>query len=220
MAKKATKPSKATHSGELKIGEQTIPCYVLEDGTRVITQRGLQRSVGMSMSGGTAGAHRMSRFVANLESKGVKAKELALRIDKPILFYPPKTGRVGYGYEASILPEICEFILRCRDADILTSQQQHIAIQSDVLMRALAHVGIIALVDEATGYQYDRARKALEKILEDFIAKELVKWAKRFPDEFYEQMFRLRGWPYDPSSVRRPGHPFAKIITLLFSERG
>lgn len=69
----------------------------------------------------------------------------------------------------------------------------------------LRHNGIIALVDEATGYQYDRARDALEKILDKFISKELRKWAKTFPDEFFENMFRLRGWQYVPFSVKRPG---------------
>ncbi len=40
------------------------------------------------------------------------------------------------------------------------------------MVRALAHVGIIALVDEATGYQRERASDALATILESFIAKE------------------------------------------------
>src|SRR4051794_37179851 len=71
-------------------------------------------------------------------------------------------------------------------------------------MRGLAHVGIIALVDEATGYQYDRARMALEEILEQFISKELLKWAKMFPDEFYHEMFRLKGWEYPQVSTKRP----------------
>jgi hypothetical protein len=66
-------------------------------------------------------------------------------------------------------------------------------------------VGIIALVDEATGFQEIRSRKALEEILEQFIAKDLRKWAKTFPDEFYKEMFRLRNWQYVPFSVKRPG---------------
>jgi hypothetical protein len=52
-------------------------------------------------------------------------------------------------------------------------QQEHIAKQAEILVRGFAGVGIIALVDEATGYQQDRARDALSRILEAFIAKEL-----------------------------------------------
>jgi hypothetical protein len=65
-------------------------------------------------------------------------------------------------------------------------------------------VGITALVDEATGYQEERDKQELQRILAAYIAKELLPWTKRFPDEFYENLFRLRGWQYRPLSVRRP----------------
>jgi hypothetical protein len=39
------------------------------------------------------------------------------------------------------------------------------------LLRGFARVGIIALVDEATGFQRDRTKDALSKILEAYIAK-------------------------------------------------
>lgn len=71
-------------------------------------------------------------------------------------------------------------------------------------MRGLAHTGIIALVDEATGYQADRARDALAKILEAFIDKELQPWVQTFPTEFYKEMFRLRGLDYPTDTVKRP----------------
>lgn len=82
----------------------------------------------------------------------------------------------------------------------------------EILMRGLARVGITALVDEATGYQDIRARKALEEILEKFIATEFRKWAKRFPDEFYKEMFRLRKWPYHENKVSRT--PLIGKLTL------
>jgi hypothetical protein len=59
-------------------------------------------------------------------------------------------------------------------------------------------------VDEATGFQRDRARDALAQILEQFIAKELRPYTSTFPFEFYEQIFRLRGWPFNPENLKRP----------------
>jgi hypothetical protein len=53
------------------------------------------------------------------------------------------------------------------------------------------------------GYQADRSRDALAKILEAFVAKELRRWVKTFPADFYREMFRLRGLPYN-GSVKRP----------------
>jgi hypothetical protein len=71
-------------------------------------------------------------------------------------------------------------------------------------MRALSRVGVIALVDEATGYQAVRDREELHRILAAYIHDELLPWTKRFPDEFYRELFRLRGWPYNPPSLKRP----------------
>jgi len=70
-------------------------------------------------------------------------------------------GLVSEGFKAEVLPKICEVYLKARDHKALKQQQIPIATRSDILMRGLAHIGIIALVDEATGYQYDRTRKAL-----------------------------------------------------------
>jgi hypothetical protein len=74
----------------------------------------------------------------------------------------------------------------------------------DTLIRGLAGVGIVALVDEATGYQDVRDRQALQAILDAYLERELATWAKRFPDEFYRQIFRLRGWTWRGMSVNRP----------------
>jgi len=86
----------------------------------------------------------------------------------------------------------------------LPSNQMHIAQRAEILVRGLATVGIIALVDEATGYQEVRTKDALSRILEAFVAKELQQWVKTFPPDFYRELFRLRGIDYDPMSVQRP----------------
>jgi hypothetical protein len=81
---------------------------------------------------------------------------------------------------------------------------KHIVTACDALMRGLAQVGIVALVDEATGYQDYRDRQALQAILDKFLRKELAAWAKRFPDEFYREIFRLKEWPWRGMSINRP----------------
>jgi hypothetical protein len=73
-----------------------------------------------------------------------------------------------------------------------------------MLMRALAHVGIVALVDEATGYQEFRERNALQALLDRYLRKELAAWASTFPNDFYHEIFRLRGWQWQSISAHRP----------------
>jgi hypothetical protein len=191
---------RATHSGPLKIGSVEIPSYVLEDGTRVLSIRGISTAF-TGKHGGGVGVHKMPRF---LHAKGVKSlisQDLMARILSPIEFNPGK-GRSAFGCEATLLPEICEVILDADKAGDLKDRSQ--AAIADTLMRGFARIGIIALVDEATGYQEVRDRMALAAILDRYLRKEAAKWAKKFPDDFYKEMFRLRGWAYDPSSVKRP----------------
>lgn len=188
----------------LKIGSLEIPCYVLEDGKRVLVQNGMLTALDMAQ--GTAGRGEGNRLVKFMNTKamlGFANDDLRANILNPIHFKTP-TGQETVGYEATILADICDAVLEARKADQLNYQQVHIAEQCEILMRGFARVGIIALVDEATGYQDYRDRQALEKILERFLQDELAKWAKRFPDTFYKELFRLRGWEYKPESVKRP----------------
>lgn len=191
----------------LRIGDLEIPCYVLDDDRRVLALAGMLRA--LDMKPGTAGRGQGDRLAKFVGTKGVEpfvSAELSNMIRNPILFQAPSGGRGSYGYEATILADLCDAVLAARKAGALHRQQQHIAERCEILVRGFARVGIIALVDEATGFQQVRSRRALEKILDEFISKELIKWAKTFPDEFYEQMFRLKGWQYIPFSVRRPAY--------------
>lgn len=227
LTQRAEKAAAARWSGEIKqvthgssdhplvIGDIQIPCYVVEGDVRVLTQRGLQTGIGMSTSGGSGGAHRMALFIEALAEKGIDCKDLAKRIKNPIPFRAKGVNRTAYGYEATILADICDAVLAARKAGLLAPQQVHIAEHCELLVRGFARVGIIALVDEATGFQKDRKKDALTQILEAFIAKELQPYLPTFPSEFYEGMFRLRGLNYPTDSVKRPpyfGHLTNDIV--------
>jgi hypothetical protein len=188
----------------LRFGNIEIPCYVLEDEKRVLVQRGMMTALDMKQgTAGRGGGDRLAKFISTKSIKPFASGELIDVITNPIKFQIAG-GNVAYGYEATVLADLCDAVLTARKKGKLNYQQTHIADQCEILLRGFARVGIIALVDEATGYQEIRSRQALEEILEKFIAKELRKWAKTFPDEFYERLFRLKGWQYQPFSVKRP----------------
>ena len=85
-------------------------------------------------------------------------------------------------------------------------------------MRGFARVGITALIYEATGYEKIKDRDELEKILEAYISKELLPWTKRFPDDFYQHLFRLRGWQYRPLSIKRPKYVGKLTNELIYDK--
>lgn len=188
----------------LDIGGIKIPCYVLADGTRVLAQRGLQGGIGLGEGGGQGGARKIPALLEKLAEKGLDVKGLISRTSSPIKFIPPHGGNPALGYEASILPDLCAVLIDADRFGFLTLAQAALAGRASKLQHGFATVGIIALVDEATGYQDVRQRDALAKILERFVAKELRPWIKTFPAEYYEQIYRLNAWSYD-ASAGRPG---------------
>lgn len=179
----------------LRIGTIEIPCYVLADTRRVLSQRGLQSGIGLSEGGGKGGARKIAELMTKLREKGIDIRDLVSRANSPIRFISP-LGVPTDGYEATILPDICAVIIEADRQRKLGGRLKHLAQRCGILQHGWATVGIIALVDEATGYQDFRARDALAKILERFVAKELQPYVRTFPPEFYKQIFRLYGWDY------------------------
>lgn len=205
--RETAKLTKATHGSPdspLKIGELEIPCYVLEDGKRVLIQGAMLNALDISQgTAGKGGGDRIAKFLATKSIKPFADKYLGDMIISPIKFRTP-AGSIAHGYEATILADICDAVLEARKDGSLHHQQEHIAKQCEILVRGFARIGIIALVDEATGYQKDRAKNALAKILEAFIATELQPWVKTFPNEYYNELFRLRGLKFPNDSIQRP----------------
>jgi hypothetical protein len=202
----------------LRIGDVEIPCFVLDGGKRVIHQRGMVTALGMSRGGSSrGGGDRLAYFVAQKSLSAFVSSGLIDVTAKPLLFRTPK-GSLAYGYEATVLADICEAILKARREGALSKQQEHIADKAEVLIRAFARVGIIALVDEATGFQKLRARDDLQKILSAYISSDLLPWTKRFPDSFYEHLHRVRGWKYEPGGYARTAY-IGKLTNALVYEQ-
>jgi hypothetical protein len=208
-------PPLVEHSAPLKIGYLEFECGVLEGGRRIISESKFMETMGMYRSGAVsvrrkdATAH-IPLFLAHKNLKPFAEKHLG-SVHFEMIAYRNERGNTGMGIPAEMLPKICEIWMDANKANVLGRRQQVIAEKAEILLRGFAHVGIIALIDEATGYQYLRARNALEEILDKFISKEFRKWAKRFPDEFYREMFRLWHWDYSETTVKRT--PFAGKLT-------
>lgn len=200
---------KATHQGKLVIGDRELTCAVLEDGSRIISRNAVFKAFGRTKRGRKKGEVR----VADLPElpSFIDANNLTVYITHELkqllmekITYKNESGRYVEGYKAEIIPLLCDVYLSARIDGVLTKQQERLATVSEILVRSLSKIGIVALVDEATGYQVDRDRDELQKLLSAYISEELLPWTKRFPDEFYKEMFRLRGWDYPKPRAKRP----------------
>lgn len=202
---------KETHVGELHINDVTLNVSVLDNGIRVISHTSVFTALGRT----SRGYRRNDIFdgtdiiiPAFMDAQNLKPfyTEELIEFCKKIE-YVDFSGKVVFGYNANILPSLCDLYLTARENGAVTSSAQLAVVQkTEILVRGLSRVGIIALVDEVTGYQKDRAKNALAKILEEYVAKELQRWVKIFPSEYYEQLFRIYGLEYPPENLNaRPG---------------
>ena len=210
------KKLKATHQGKLEIGEIKLDCAVLEDGTRIISRNAIFRAFGRTKRGRAKSEMRVPNMPSFIDAKNLQpfiSKDL--RGGLTPVEYLSITNRDMTGFNAEILPMMCDLYLEAREKEILTKHQLRLAIAAEILLRGFAKIGIIALIDEATGYQYIRDRIALQKILDKYLTDEWAKWTKTFPDEYYKELFKLRGIQYPPISMKRPqyvGHWTNDII--------
>jgi hypothetical protein len=183
----------ATHEGVLEIGGTLVPCAVLENGMRLLTQSGFMVALGRARQAKGRGHYDADvNLPAFLTAKNLKPfipEELFVTSSQ--IEFRTLSGIRAFGYSADLLPLVCGVFLDAKG--VLTHNQKPIAEQALLLVRGLAHVGIIALVDEATGYQYERPRRDLEDQLKKFLTESLRKWVRVFPPAYFKQLCRLRG---------------------------
>jgi hypothetical protein len=134
---------------------------------------------------------------------------LDVRADSPIQFVTT-SGAVADGYEAIILPDICAVLIEA-DRKGLLGRSDTLGQRAAKLQHGFARLGIIYLVDAATGYRDLKTGQEIARIIEAFVAKALQPYVSKFKPDFYRELFRLRGLPFDPASVKRP--PYFGHIT-------
>lgn len=182
----------ATHEGVLTIGNLDLPVAVLNDGRRVLTAGAMLTALGRPWKG----SYKRTELPSFLDAANLKpfiTQEL-LDVLQPIEFRGTKGQATGY--LAEILPLVCDVYLHAREEGKVRGLQANVAKQAEILVRSLSKVGIRALVDEATGYQSVRPQDALQQYLQLLVKSELAAWVKKFPDEFYENIYKLKGWPW------------------------
>lgn len=195
----------ANYQGKLSIGDVELDCYVLNDGRRLFHKRGMARALGLKSAGGNA-------FMKTITRKGLGSTvplELHEKIENPIVF-KPLSGDPAHGYEASALIDICDAIWEANKRGKLTPQQAFLALQAEVILRSAAKVGIVALIDEATGYIRDKRKDEYRELFQEFIRAEFRQWEQEFPNAFFDMIYRLYNLRRSPGN-RHPQF-FGKFI--------
>jgi hypothetical protein len=205
----------------LVIGDLRIECAVLADGTRLISERAFSKAIKLIRGGAeyrrrkAAGEGHLPIFLTPASLRPFVDDDLRVAA-QTIDYIPKSTGRAAKGIKANVIPAVCNAWLKARDARALKKRQLVTAFAADIIMRGIATVGIIALVDEATGYEDVRPKNALAKILEEFVAKELRQWVSTFPTSFFRELCRLRSVPFR-EDMRLPRYFGHLVNDLIYS---
>jgi hypothetical protein len=213
----ATIKLRATHSGDRDVGDGlTFPVYNLSDGSRVVSERGFFAIIG-AKGRGTTGGHRLAAILNDSIAKAFFPKKLLTDIESPIVFLG-FTGRPTFGYKSDLVKEFCIAFAKAKSSGALrTEAQLRYATNCEALMYAFAQAGIDSWIDEATGYQVERARNAIDEIVKRYVAPSYFSWTQTFPNEFFGEIYRLKGWEYDPSTSARPGYVGHLIADVVYS---
>jgi len=197
---------RALRTAILKIGDIEIECAVLDDATntRVLSETRLMAAMGMYRSGALStrrskakgGGAPQPLFLAYKNLKPFIDLHLTPEHFKTFPYVTPEGSMATSGISAEALPKICKVWIDADKAGVLGPRQQLIAAKFDALFSGFAYTGLVALIDEATGFQHERGERALAEILERFVQKELRQWVSTFPSDYYREMFRLRGWTF------------------------
>ena len=206
-------PVVATHEGVITLGDLELACANLPDERRVVNEATMLTALDRGYSGyysqrdaANPAAAAMPRYLAPKVLRPFISKELS---DLQLIPYTtPSSGTVAKGLPAELIPEICEVWLKAREAGELSDAQLRTAARAEIIVLGLARVGIFALIDEATGYQYERQRDALQELLQEFISDRLRRWVKTFPAAYFKELCRLRHVTYRPDMKLPPyfGH--------------
>lgn len=201
----------AAYRGTVNLAGITLDCAVLDDGTRVLSERSVAAAVGherhpadyeRKQEALIQGADVLPSFLTNPVAEFLPPAARA-KLANPIRYQVTKGfGIPAIGIEATSLADICEAFLTARDKQVLPPDAVGKADAADRLMRALARVALVALIDEATGFQVARDRDALQKLLEQYVSEEHRPWMQKFPNEFYIELFRLRNLKTDDVKKR------------------
>lgn len=200
---------KVIKSGVLKIFND-VPCYVLDDGQRVFRLFNLTKALRGKEHGKFANYLAASNIVEYLpERLRPLTDNNNDRVPQGIIEFT-FNGQIEKGYNSEDFMDVCTaFVEANMDGVNLSDAQKEILFNANKFILACAKVGIVALIDEATGYQYEREFDALQLKLQYFLTDSLREWEKTFPDDLWEEFGRLTNWK--GSLTQRPKY-WGKLV--------
>lgn len=222
---------KATHKGNFK--EEfgfDVECYVVDDEqkTAVISQRGMGVALGLG-----EGGSRLTRFLGTQRMAKFVGPEIIEKLSNPLFFKWSPVGQSelpspGYGYDVTLLIDVCKAITRAAAAGI--SINPAVVAQANAIVGGSAKAGIKNLVYALAGY--DATKEEIVAAFKFYVREEAREYEKEFPDQLYVEWYRLyqlakpernKPWKFKDLTIKHVYTPLAhsngKILELTRAQR-
>jgi hypothetical protein len=225
----------ASHDGPLPIGDAVLAAAVLPSGKRLLSQGTFLRALGRSRTpkAGTGGLSTVDGLPFFLQAEALRPFITdELRLSTTPIIFRFKSGHRAVGYDALLLPLVCQVYqhLHASITERLTggdmtaisqakrtyNQYRHIIAACNTLESGFAKRGIIAMVDDATGYRGDKLKEDVLRVIAAYMSPNLLGWTRKFEPEFFEEIYRLHGWEYKPGSIKHPQYTGTFITKYVY----
>ena len=201
METSLTPKRRVTHYGVVRFGEVGCDAVVLDDGSRGYLRRQLAELIGLHSK------NPSNRFANICADFAPKSLSLLVKSESPILMLH---GGNGQFFPAGVVPDIASGVIAAALEGRLHKSRLGMVAPCLKIIHALASTGEVALIDEATGYQYHRAPDALQELIGKLLRQSGSSWERRFQPDYYRAIYRLFGWRYQ-GHVQNPPHVLGQI---------
>lgn len=207
-----SKVPKVIKSGVLAIFDD-LPCYVLDDGQRIFRISNLTKALRGKEHGKFGNYLAASNVQKYLPERLWPLNDNEHdRTPQGIVEFEFK-DKVEKGYNSEDFIDVCTaFVMANLNNEDLSEAQQEIVKNANRFLLATSKIGVIALIDEATGFQYERNTYELQMKLNYFISGEAREWEKTFPDELWYEFGRLTNWK---GNIKKRPKYWGKLVNVL-----
>lgn len=204
-------PPKALCTGEDTFNGIKIIASILdnEERTHIFSERSLANVFGFK--GGGAYWKRkktdsavLPEYLSSPLLKDFISSDLKEKLDSAVS-YIATNGKYSQGIEATVLPLICDVYYK---ASIKHKDNEGLKKAGETaykIILAFSQYGVLKYVEQITGYRYTDEDIIIAKQLKEWgVSPTIVDWGKEFQTEFYRHIYRLKGWDFNPKTVKKP----------------
>jgi len=200
----------------LRIGDISIPCFILNDSKAVLLIGGIQKALGYQ-----GRSEKWLLYLLHHINKFISIDELLQQVENPVQFQLiPRERPIlkAEGLYSKTFLDVCNTIVIAKKQGYLNIHQLNYSKSAEIMLNDLSQSNIDVLIDESTGFKFFRERSIdqLQQFLWDIFEDDAILWMKTIPPSFFSTLFEVHG--FDWQDLANNTQNIAKIIyEIVFS---